>query len=227
MKKLTFILFLFSVSHLSFAQSNFYRYSIGAGAGATVAFADVPFKTLAFAGYGSLDYYFTPYVTLGLEVQKGELAGGDILRDKYHRQFINSYLSGAVSIKLQLGEFLSQYDKNNVFLNAIQGGYVGIGFGYIKNKISNVRYYGNTVYPGADSSTEGIIPIHLGINFYIPNQWGYTRYVINLNLQSTMAIGEGLDGYGHNPKGEKNDLYSVASIGFKYNFGPMGLDRRR
>ena len=227
MKKISFALAFLISSITSFSQSNFYKFSVGGGAGGTVAFADVANKVVAFAGYGALDYYMTPFVTLGLEVQKGELAGGSILTDRYHRQFINSYVAGAVSVKLQLGEFLTQYQRNNVFLDAIRGGYVGVGFGYINNKISNVRYYGNTVYPGADKSTEGIIPFHLGINFYIPDQWGYNRFVVNLNLQNTIVIGEGLDGYGHSPDGERNDVFSFASVGLRYNFGPMGLDRRR
>jgi hypothetical protein len=227
LKKLTILTLLSVLTNLCFSQSNFYKFGAGAGVGATAAFADLNDQTIAFSGYGAIDYYFTPFVTLGLEVQKGELAGGNIITETHHRQFINSYLSGAVSIKLQLGEFLTQYNRHNIFLDAIRGAYVGVGFGYIKNKISNVRYYGDNYYPGTEQSTEGIIPVHLGINFYLPNKWGYSRYVINLNLQHTMAIGEGLDGYNHDGKGQHNDMYTVASVGFKYNFGPMGLDRRR
>jgi hypothetical protein len=226
LKKTTLILFLLSINLIGFAQTNFYKLSIGGGAGGTIAFADLQKKTIGFAGYGTIDLNITPFVSIGLEVQKGELAGGDILFDPYNRQFINKYLAGNINLKVQLGEFLTSYQLRNDFLNNIKGLYAGVGFGYIKNKISNVRFYDINYYPGADQSTEGIVPINLGINFNLPDKWGYDRFVINANLQTTIAIGEGLDGYGHDPI-EHNDIYSFLSAGIKYNFGFMGLDKRR
>ncbi|TKC12846.1 porin family protein [Pedobacter polaris] len=226
MKRITLILTILFTSLGLFAQTNFYKISIGGGAGTTLAFADLNKKTLAFAGYGTLDYFITHYVNIGFEFQKGELAGGDITFDPNNRQFINSYISGTGNIKVQLGEFLTQYHLNNVILNNLRGLYAGVGFGYIKNKISNVRYYGENYYPGADKSVEGIVPINLGINFYFPDKWDHTRYAINLNLQNTIAIGEGLDGYGSSGA-KHNDMYSYFSVGVRYHFGPFGLDKRR
>ncbi|RZL47917.1 MAG: hypothetical protein EOP00_10610 [Pedobacter sp.] len=225
--KRTILTLLFLCSTLGiFAQTNYYKFSIGAGAGTTLAFADLDKKTFAFAGYGTIDYLITPYVSLGLEVQKGELAGGDITLDKNNRQFINSYIAGTGNIKFALGELLNSYQLNNTILYNLRGLYAGVGFGYIKNKISNVRYYGENFYPGADSSVEGLVPFNLGINFYIPNEWGHTRFAINLNLQHTIAVGEGLDGYG-SASSKYNDMYTYASAGLRYHFGPFGLDRRR
>ncbi len=205
-------------------QTNFFRLSAGGGAGTTLAYADLKKKTYAFAGYGVIDYYTTPYVSFGLEIQKGELAGGDVQYDENHRQFINSYLSGSLNLKVQLGEFLTSYNRRNIFLNSIRGLYLGAGIGGIKNKLSNVRYYGDNIFPGEDKSTEVIVPINLGINFYIPDQWGRDRLAINFNLQSTMAMGEGMDGYSSS---NKNDIYAYFSVGVRYNFGILGLDRRR
>lgn len=226
MKKITLLLFLLFFTLKIFAQTNFYKFSVGGGVGTTLAFADVQNKIFAFAGYGVIDYQLTPYLTIGLELQKGEIAGGDITYDPNNRQFINSYLAGSANFKFQLGEVLTAHQLNNNFLYNIRGLYAGLGFGYIKNKISNVRYYGDNFYPGADNSKEGIVPLNLGINFYLPDNWNYTRYVLNVNFQTTMAIGEGLDGYGHSSP-ERNDIYTYFSVGVKYNFGPMGLDRRR
>ena len=226
MKKIILILFTLFINFTLLAQSNFYKFSIGGGAGATLAFADLDNKTLAFAGYGTIDYLITPYVSIGLEFQKGELAGGDITFDKNNRQFINSYIAGTGNIKFGLGEMLNSYQLNNQFLYQLRGLYAGIGFGYIKNKISNVRYYGDNFYPGADTSVEGLVPLNLGINFYFPDQWGHTRFAINLNLQHTIAVGEGLDGYGSS-SAQHNDMYTYASAGVKYHFGPFGLYSRR
>ena len=226
MKKLTILLFLLALSISSFAQTNFYRLKIGAGAGSALAFADLQKKTLSFAGYGTFDYQFSPYINLGLEMQKGELAGGDILFDPHNRQFINSYLSASLNLKISLGEFISDYQRRNDFLNIISGLYGGVGLGIIKNKISNVRYYDIYYYPGEDKSTEEIVPFNLGINFNFPDKWGYTRYGVNINLQSTIAIGEGMDGYTPTVNG-KDDIYSFFSVGIRYQFGFMGLDKRR
>jgi hypothetical protein len=225
LKKITLILILLLIKTVVFSQTNYYKLSLGAGAGGTLAFADLDKKTIGFAAYGTFDYHFTPYVTLGLEVQKGELAGGDILFDANNRQFINKYLTGSVNLKVQLGEFITAEQRYNRFLDVISGLYGGVGVGIIKNKISNVRYYDINYYPGEDASSESIMPINIGINFYLPDKWGYTRYAINVNLQGTIDFGEGLDGY--TPTKEKNDMYSFLSVGFKYHFGFMGLDKRR
>ncbi|MNL25237.1 hypothetical protein D3C87_1467120 [compost metagenome] len=55
---------------------------------------------------------------------------------------------------------------------------------------------------------------------------GYYRYGLNLNYQSNITLGEGLDGYNNSPlkfKSGNPDIYSYVSIGLKYYFGPMGL----
>ncbi len=194
--------------------------------GTTVAFADVDKKRFAFAAYGTVDYLITPYVSIGVEVQKGELAGGDIILEKDNKQFINSYISGTVNLKFAIGELFSATQLNNEFLYNIRGLYAGAGFGLIKNKLSNVRYYGENFYPGKDQSDEALIPLNFGINFYLPNKWGLTSFVINANAQTAIAIGGGLDGYGE-PDTEHSDIYSFFSVGIKYNFGTIGLDRRR
>ena len=134
-----------------------------------MAFADVQNKIFAFAGYGLVDYQLTPHKTIGLEIQKGEIAGGDITYHPNNNQFINSYLAGSANFKFQLGEVLTSYQLNNNFVYNIRGLYAGIGFGYINNKISNVRYYVDNFYPVADNSKEGIVHLNLCINFYLPD----------------------------------------------------------
>ncbi|MDQ7948846.1 MAG: outer membrane beta-barrel protein [Pedobacter sp.] len=225
MKRLTLLFSICCLSMLSFAQNNYYKFSVGAGAGGAMAFADLNKKKISFAGYATVDYHFTPYVTLGLEGQKGELAGGDILFDPYNRQFINSDLTGTVNLKVSMGEFISSQQRRIPFFDFLSNVYGGIGLGIINNKISNVRYYDVNYYPGEDKSTEEIVPVNIGINIPMVNQWGYTRYAFNINWQTTFTFGEGMDGY--TPVVGKNDMYSFLSAGVKLYFGPMGLDKRR
>ena len=228
MKRLTFLFFLLAITYGSFAQSNFYRFSVGGGVGAVVAFADLDDQKLTIAGYGNVDYHFTPFITLGIEAQKGQVAAGGYYSDTYGREFVNSYLATSLNFKVQLGEFLSRYDLSNTFLNTIKGGYLGVGFGLIKNDVAARRSFGGLDFPGKDKSTESIIPFNAGINFYIPNEWGYKRFAINLNLRYTLTTGEGLDGYGiKGITSQHNDVYMFGSAGIKYLFGTLGLDRRR
>lgn len=210
---------------MSFAQTNYYKFSVGAGAGATMAFADLQKKHITFAGYGTVDYYFTPYVTLGLEGQKGELAGGDVFLDENNRQFINSYLTGTVNLKVSLGEFISSSQRRIPFFDFLGCLYGGVGLGIIKNKIANVRYNETYFFPGEDKSTEEIVPVNIGINVPLANRWGFTRFDINVNWQTTFSFGEGMDGY--TPAAGHNDIYSYLSAGVKLHFGVMGVDRRR
>ena len=61
----------------SAAQYNFYKYSFGVGTGLTLPFADTDqLVKVSFANHVSANYYFTPYISTGIEAQLGEMAGG-------------------------------------------------------------------------------------------------------------------------------------------------------
>lgn len=227
MKNLTFTFLLVLLNIALFAQKNFHKLSIGGGAGYTLPYADLEKVSLGFSKYGVIDYYLTPFITVGAEVQKGILQGGDVITDPNHQQFVNSYLSITVGGKVQLGEFLKESDLRSNFLYNIRGIYVGAGAGIIRNKVEAVRYYGFNFYDGAEASREIMFPLNYGINFYFSDKWDRTRFVINLNGQSNIILGEGLDGYQYDPGVVVNDIYSFYSVGIRYNFGMLGLDRRR
>lgn len=53
---------------------------------------------------------------------------------------------------------------------------------------------------------------------------------MNINLQSNLTIGEGLDGYDDSPVKFKNsspDIYNYYSVGIKYHFGPVGISKKK
>ncbi|ACU02326.1 outer membrane beta-barrel protein [Pedobacter heparinus] len=228
--KTTLTLLLSALLYVSAAaQSNFYKLGIGGGLGVTQSFADLNKHDYGLAGYGSFDYYFTPFVSMGIEGQMGEINGGDINTDPNNRQFINSYKAFALNAKLYLGALID-YDRSG-FTNAIKGLYVGAGAGVIMNKMKFVvREKPNDpngyVFPGSDSSKDLLVPLNLGIAFNFMDRSGYTRYGLNLNYQANVTLGEGLDGYNDSPikfKSGNPDVYTYVSIGLKYYFGPMGL----
>jgi len=205
------------------AQSNFYQFSIGAGYGRTLGFTDVPKQRFASAGYVSLNYNIGRFISAGLEYQNGQLAGGDVETDLYHRQFINNYQSLSANGNIKLGQFFNKQHLRNKILDQIKGIYVGAGFGFIKNKVNNVRL-NDPVYNGPNDGVEMVFPVNMGINFYFKDSWQYTRYAINLNAQANIGMADGTDGYA---TGNANDNYLFFSVGLRYHFKKFGLDRKR
>lgn len=218
------ILLSFSATGL-LAQSNFDKIGIGVNAGVTYGFGDAtPGKFAPSFGIVG-DYFINPFITAGLDLQVGKISGGGFERDPHTREYENSYMSYALNGKVRLGMLTDFY--YNDFLNLTKGFYLGTGFGIIQNnmtKITRVSYNGYT-FPGEDKSTNLVVPINMGIDFFFFNQWGDPKYVVNVNLQQSFVFGEGMDGYNDPPpfKNLAPDTYTFITVGFKYTFGPQGL----
>ncbi|RZK83147.1 MAG: hypothetical protein EOO92_00180 [Pedobacter sp.] len=213
------------------AQSNFHKISIGGGFGSTTSYSDVQKRDYGLAGYGTFNYYFTPFFSMGAELQKGEIAGGDVATDPHERQFINSFNAFTLNGKLALGSFID-YSRNGL-LNAIKHIYAGAGVGVIHNNMKSIVRYkpSDTDYkfPGVDSGNDVVFPLNLGVNFYLGSKSGIKKLAINLNLQGNVTIGEGMDGYNDSPivfKNNNPDIYTYYSIGLKYHFGLVGISKK-
>jgi len=227
------------------AQSNFYKMSIGAGAGFTRSYTDLAKHGFGVAGYGVFDYYFTPFLSLGAEGQMGEINSGDAKTDPAGRQAINRYKAFSINGKVSLGALID-YNRGG-FANAIKGLYIGAGAGIVQSDIKAIVRHkpkldqngqqmigpdGKALiytFPGKDKSKDPMIPLNLGINFYFHDGSGYYRYALNFNCQTTVTLGEGLDGYDDSPIKFKNgspDIYAYYTVGLRYHFGPMGLSRK-
>ncbi|MCZ4243288.1 hypothetical protein [Pedobacter punctiformis] len=220
----------------SWAQSNYFKWSAGIGGGINHTKTDVYKGGWDYTVYGTIDYHFTPFVTGGIEAQYGELKGGSIVTDPHNRQFVNKYSSVAISGKAMLGEFVD-YEQSKT-LNALKGLYAGIGIGVVNNNMTYIVRYkpswaafdpGYGPFPGKDKSLNLWVPLNLGINFFINDGYGYVRYAINVNAQSSFTFGEGLDGYNDPVTQFKNfdpDTYTVYSVGVKYFFGNVKAYRK-
>ncbi|WP_316841090.1 outer membrane beta-barrel protein [Pedobacter gandavensis] len=212
------------------SQSNFYKVSAGGGFGLTQSFTDVKKSNFGLAGYGVIDYYFSPFISAGIEGQMGEINGSDAKKDPNARQFINAYTAINLNTKFGLGALID-YNPGS-FASKIKGLYLGAGLGVVMNSVSNVRKSTPTQvtrYPGKDQSNDILVPINLGINFYFTERSGYTRYILNFNYQSNFTLGEGLDGYDNstvNFKSGNPDIYTYFSAGIRYQFGSMGLHNK-
>ena len=230
---ITLLLIVLAVS--ANAQSNFYRVSLGAGAGGVYSFTDVKKGAFSNAFVANLDYHITPFITGGLEGQFGTIKGGGEggKPDVHGRQFKNSYKAFTLNAKVRAGEFTDFYYSD--FLNYTKGFYVGLGVGAVMNNLEGpdgvIRTKLNPdlsvhKFEGVSKGTDILLPLNLGIDFYFPDGWGDIRYIFNINYQTNFTFGEGLDGYNDDPKIFKNrssDMYNFLSISAKYTFGPKGL----
>lgn len=210
-----------------FAQTNFYKLSAGAGLGLTQSFTDVANNDFAPSAYGTLDYFMTPFLSLGGELQYGRIKASP---DRYDRQFVNSYKSASLNGRVYLGALID-YDRS-AFFNAVKWAYVGGGAGIIRNNITKItrvnRSTGNN-FPGRNASFELLVPVNAGISYYFPSQSGNRKLAININFQSNFTLGEGLDGYDNSSQTFREgvpDIYNFYTIGVKYHFGVLGLSKK-
>jgi hypothetical protein len=226
---LTSLLALFLCFNAS-AQTNYYKLSIGAGYGFTQSFTDVDKNDFAQSAYGTLDYFLTPFLSLGGELQYGKIKASPAAHDPTQRQFTNAYKAASINGKLYLGA-LVDYDRST-FLNAVKWLYVGGGAGIVRNnitKVTRVNKNNGHQFPGRNASFELMVPLNAGISFYFPDKSGNHRLALNLNLQSNLTMGEGLDGYDNSSESFKDgfpDIYNFYTIGLKYHLGILGLSKR-
>lgn len=227
-----FLAFCFTVTFIllgsqrSVAQADFYKTSIGVGAGITQSYADVYGSNASFASKIEFSYYLNQFINVSVNYQKGKIIGGDIYTNAHHRQFVNDFNSIDLNAKLQLGAFIGY--EESTFLNVVKGLYVGTGIGGIQNRHNNpVRHQISTNYkfPGYDRSKEMFVPLMAGINFHIPDELKVTRVMVSLNFQGNIVSGEGLDSYDTNGANFQQgipDIFTFISIGVSYHFGRKG-----
>jgi hypothetical protein len=234
LKKIYILVTCIALSLNAFSQSNFYKFSVGAGAGFTRPYGDLNKSLNSIAVYGTADYYLTPFVTLGVEGQSGHLKGGD--KDVgSKRYFNNAYLTGSVNVKAHLGAFFDKGFRSTRFEDIINQIYVGTGIGIIRNKVSETTHRQKedgtrfAYDQGRDNSKDAFVPVNIGIDYAFKDYHGWDRLLVNVNLQGNLTFGEGLDGYDDSPVYTHNqfaDVYIFPSVGIKYKFGFVGYHRK-
>lgn len=223
MKKLFFTLMMFGC--LATASAQFSRpISIGAGAGVSYGLTDLKNTKVHFAWYGEGDYLLSPFISVGLQAQKGELSGnnGD-------NSYNNSYYAGNANAKLRLGQFMDLPDNySNYTLGAsnlqriLSNVYVGAGAGLMKNRIK--RNFTND-YTDAIAKLGGeiaedrsgihfIVPLNIGVDIPFGRTLYGPKWAINVNYQHGLTFNDNLDGVVLG----KNDQFGMMSVGVKYAF---------
>ena len=200
------------------AQYNFYKYSFGIGGGITLPFGDVRSVNYSLANQVSADYYFTPNINTGIEVQFGNMRGGD--QDKNH--FTNTFVLTAWNTRMQLGQFYGRFDRLSRLLWLMRGLYGGAGVGIIRNNVLAVKSG-----VGFTNINRGVIfPFTGGYNLYLQDMYERDRWELNFSMQFVVGLEDAMDG-DLNPNSQFNDVYNYFSTGIRYKFGAVGLDKRK
>lgn len=241
MKKYLLILLLGVAFNQVKAQSSlsYAAFGIGASVSYNRPYADTrkSDNNLSFAVTGN--YFFTPYVPIGLEFQFGKLSGGGETRqeDASGRYWTNQYKALILHMDVQAGEVIDY--QNNDFLNVIKNFYIGFGVGGIYNNMTRIQRYnqfeengpkGDTFgFEGKDNGVNFMVPLRFGYEFKIYNGYDQPNVRIDIGYQHNLTFGEGLDGYNDDPNHFKNnalDQYRQITIGVKFNlWGQRGYDK--
>lgn len=215
MKNVIILFFLCLINYVAFAQRNFYKLNVGVGVGITKAYTDYHTAKSGIAENILADYYFTPYSSFGVEVQKGALKGDG---------FENEYLAVFGNGKVHLGEILPFSYQQNRLEKLLKGVYFGAGLGAIKNEV--YKHNGTaTPITVVVVSKEVLVPLNVGIDIYLSDSNAENRFSINVNAQTAFALDDNLDGQ-FTPSNTKTDRYNFFAIGLRYNFGFKGYYRK-
>ncbi|WP_256002512.1 outer membrane beta-barrel protein [Pedobacter deserti] len=209
------------------AQSNYYKLGIGGGYGFTQAFTDLLDQDFSKAIYGQAEFFFSPFVSIGAEIQQGKIKSGNSSDDPLARAFVNDYTLTGLNAKLYLGAVTDH--RSGRLLDALKWLYLGSGAAIIRNKISHKNELEDDIYLGKSKSRELVLPLNLGFSYYFNDRAGMPRLGINANIQVNFSLGEGLDGYDRSNVTFKEDVpdrYHFYSAGLRYLFGPTGLSKR-
>jgi hypothetical protein len=204
---------------------NYAQYDFGFGGQINQVFGDT--KTVKSTPSGDINFTYnqTPYTNFVFDVQAGALAGGDSVKDAYGRQFSGTFTSFIFRGQLQAGE-LMDYSKNP-FANAMKNFYLSTGIGYLVDHITNINRYSLKIpgfyTPGQDNSNIVFVPVRIGYEFKIFNQYNQPSVRIDLGYEFNYMLTDELDGF---KAGKNTDIYSQVSIGVKFALGSVTSYRK-
>jgi len=226
-KRILLITLLCFTVLVSKAQSgdNYAQYDVGLAGSFNSVTSDAQTAKSTISPQISLNYNQTPYINYILEVQAGKLEGGDSTKDLLGRQFSNSFTAFYFRAQLQMGEIIdySQSPSANAFKNF----YLSSGIGYIVNhlKVNRTSLTSPVVFtPGLYNNNEIAIPLRIGYEFKVFNDYGQPKFRIDIAYQKNFVLGDELDGLLAN---KNNDAYSQITIGFKYALGSLVSYRKQ
>jgi hypothetical protein len=235
---LLFVLILSSVIVKAQGDYNFTPYGIGFGVSTIRGYTNVAKQNNTLSANINFTFNYSPYLPITLELENGRLWGGSPTTDPSRRWYENNFIAIYLHADLQLGQIID-YDYSS-FNEAIKNLYFGGGFGLVSDNVNNQRHNvltssqypvpGDYTYPGNNKSLNLAIPLRLGYQFKIYNEYDEPFMSIDVVYQHNIVFGEGLDGYNDPPSQFKNqhpDQYRNIGIVLKYNFGTIEAFTKR
>jgi len=218
-KTTLFVLLFCSVTSISKAQIgyDYAQYDIGFGGVANKVYGDAETVKTTPGAFVNFTYNYTPFVNYVVELQAGKFEGGSPLSTS-GRYFKNIYKSLSFRAQLQAGEFIDY--SNSVILNGFKNLYISSGFGYVINDIREVNrqspVFEDFYTFGEDKTNELYIPVRLGYEFKIFNQYSQPAVKVDIGAQYNYDFGDNLDGF---KAGKSQDKFIQYSIGIKFALG--------
>jgi hypothetical protein len=219
LRKIFFTLFITCIAFISKAQIGYgyAQYDIGFGGAINKVYGDAQTVQNTPSVHFNFNYNQTPFINYILEVEAGRLEGGNELKDTTGRQFSNSFTAAAFRVQVQAGEIMD-YSRSPL-ANALKNVYLSTGIGMVINNLTTNRYsykIPGFYTPGEDHSSEIYIPVRLGYEFKIYNQYSQPSVKIDLAYQQNFIMGDELDGF---KAGKSNDVYTEIVLGVKFALG--------
>jgi hypothetical protein len=235
--KKVFLFFSFSIAALTAkaqADFNYKKFAIGTGISYIHGYTSLNKQDNHFAENVSFNYYYTPYIPLAIELQKGTLSGGGLTvnLDPYGRQYTNNYLAVIVHGDFQLGQIIDS--QGDASLDILKGFYAGTGIGLIsdndKVQRTNVILANGPltyVFPGVDQSINVMVPMRVGYEYKITNSFDEPFIRVIISYEHNLVFGQGLDGYGDPSSHFKHNFlnqYRQISFGIRFDFGETSIN---
>lgn len=232
LKTTVFTLLLSVVTLVSKAQLgyDYSQYDIGFGGSLNQVYGDAEIVKTKPAAHVSFTYNQTPFVNYVVEIQAGTLEGGNAKTTLSGRYFKNNFTALVFRGQLQAGEIID-YSQGGV-MNVLKNFYVSTGLGYILNDIKNdAQHYNNVsntdpefITPGLTKSNELFMPVRLGYEFKLFNQYAQPSFKVDLGAQYNMDFTDNMDGF---TAGKSKDKMIQYSITFKFALGDVTSYRKQ
>ncbi|EHQ25827.1 hypothetical protein [Mucilaginibacter paludis] len=202
-------------------------FRLGIGGGGTVLqthFAQNPIKPLFVA---NLDYDFNPYLSIGVEYQKGTLHGDDSKGYLFVKSSDIEFSAVNLNLKVSVGQFVN-YQTSTVLGEAIKRFYAGVGIGGISEPLKTKKFQYNLANrpdPTFSSETKKnpiyvAIPLNFGTNINLRGLFGMSdKFELNPNYQFTYVNTYYLDGFRTSTTNSHlKGFYNALTLSLKYKF---------
>lgn len=228
--KRRFLLLILSFFAVTAAKAqigyDYAQYDLGFGGSINKVYGDAQTITATKSAHVNFNYNVSPYINYVIELQTGELKGGDSLATSTGRQFTNVFTSVIFRAQVQAGEVID-YSQSN-FANALKNLYLSTGIGFVVNHITHINRYSITTpdfyTAGNNNSNEILVPARIGYEFKVFNKYDQPSFKVDLGYQYNFVLGDDLDGFSI---GNKKDAYAQYTIGIKFDIGGITSYRKK